>query len=45
MYANDIEMEESCKPEHSIKLETNLNKDLSRLRLTETDQHFVNTRG
>ncbi len=32
MYADDTEMEDSCKPEDSIKLETNLNSDLSRLK-------------
>ncbi len=32
MYADDTEMEDSCKPEYSIKLETNLNSDLSRLK-------------
>ncbi len=32
MYADDTEMEDSCKPEDSIKLETNLNSDLNRLK-------------
>ncbi len=32
MYADDTEMEDSCKPEDSIKLETNLNSDLIRLK-------------
>ncbi len=32
MYADDTEMEDSCKPEDSFKLETNLNSDLSRLK-------------
>ncbi len=32
MYADDTEMEDSCKPEDSIKLETNLSSDLSRLK-------------
>ncbi len=32
MYADDTKMENSCKPEDSIKLETNLNSDLSRLK-------------
>ncbi len=32
MYANDTEMEDSCKSEDSIKLESNLNNDLSRLK-------------
>ncbi len=32
MYADDTEMEYSCKPEDSIKLETNLNSDLSSLK-------------
>ncbi len=32
MYADDTEMEDSCKPEDSIKLETNLNSDRSRLK-------------
>ncbi len=32
MYADDTEMEGSCKPEDSIRLETNLNSDLSGLK-------------
>ncbi len=32
MCADDNEMEDSCKPEDSIKLETNLNSDLSMLK-------------
>ncbi len=32
MYVDDTEMEDLCKPEDSIKLETNLNSDLSRLK-------------
>ncbi len=31
MYADDTDMEDSCKPEDFIILETNLNSDLSRL--------------
>ncbi len=32
MYADDTKMEDSCKPDDSIKLETNLNSDISRLK-------------
>ncbi len=32
MFADDTEMEDSCKPEDSIKLKINLNSDLSRLK-------------
>ncbi len=32
MYADDTELEDSCKPEDFIKLETNLNSDRSRLK-------------
>ncbi len=32
MYADDIGMEDSCKPENFIKLETNPNSDFSRLK-------------
>ncbi len=32
MYADDTEIEDSCKSEDSIKLETNLNSDFSRLK-------------
>ncbi len=32
MYVDDTELEDSCNPEDPIKLETNLNSDLSRLK-------------
>ncbi len=32
MYADDTDMEDSCKPDDSIQLETNLNSELSRLK-------------
>ncbi len=32
MYSDDTKMEDPCTPEDPIKLETNLNSDLSRLK-------------